>query len=82
MKTTLVVTLYSVGWTINYRSSRYGHLLSPHKGGNVSILSPFLGKHGWKSSYVLDYKTLDRLNPIDAFFSSIVWHRLDKRLVV
>ena len=82
MKTTHLVTLYSMGWTISYRSPQCGHLLSPHEGGNVSILSPFLGMHGWKSSYVLDYKTADRLNPIDAFFSSITWDRLDKRLVV
>jgi superoxide dismutase len=86
MKTTNVVTLFGVGWTISYQSSSYGrlsnHLPSPHESGNVSNLSPLLGMLGWESAYQLDYKPVGRSKNIEAFFSSINWDTLDKRLVV
>lgn len=82
MKTTNIVTLHSVRWTISYRNSLYGRLLFPDDGGNTSIVSPFLDMDGWEPAYVLDYKSVPALTYIDAFFLTINWDTLDKRLVV
>jgi Fe-Mn family superoxide dismutase len=73
-----------VGWAICYQNPMNGalsnHWITLHETGNVAGFTPVLVMDVWEHAFILDYKPADRPKYIEAFFSNIDWHNVERRL--
>ncbi|MDT4965332.1 MAG: superoxide dismutase, Fe-Mn family [Acidobacteriota bacterium] len=73
-----------VGWAICYQNPTNGalsnHWISLHEAGNVAGFYPVLVMDVWEHAYLLDYTPAGRPKYIEAFFSNIDWHAVDRRV--
>lgn len=81
---TSVAKMRGVGWAICYHSPINGrlsnHWVSLHQMGTMAGMTPVLVLDVWEHAFLLDYQLAERPKYIEAFFSSIDWYAVEKRL--
>ena len=79
-----------VGWAVCYLNPYNGrltnHWITLHETGNVAGIVPvWLVMDVWEHAFILDYKAIERVSYIEAFFPNINWktveHRLERAMV-
>ena len=74
-----------VGWAICYQdpSTRRlsNHWITLHEVGNVAGFVPVLVMDVWEHAFLLDYPPAERPRYIEAFFASIAWDVVERRLI-
>ncbi len=79
-----IATMPGVGWAMLFQDPRTGwlsnHWLNLHM-DNVPVgFKPVLVMDGWEHAFMRDYLATERAKYVDAFFKSVNWEAVDKRV--
>jgi Fe-Mn family superoxide dismutase len=79
-----VATMPGIGWAFTLQDPHTGwlsnHFVQLHQDNLVAGFKPVLVMDGWEHAFMRDYLATERAKYVDAFFKSVSWEAVEKRI--